>query len=251
MRGRYLLVLGLLTALPAAADGSLEIPPLKTALSIADQSVTVIASGHVSMTASPGGQVLAVTLAADLSDLQDKITAILRAQLTQNNRCGDRLSVDRAELAPDAPAALLTAWVHYEKWGCAKAFGKEMVKKLAGGNGTVKVRLVPAVDSPDVVHLHADVLSIEADGQLGELLRSGSFGAALQEKIRKTLASDLESSTNLRAALPPALRDLARIQASEFATAAEQRLRLTISGEIRVSADQAAAISGQLKNLAH
>jgi hypothetical protein len=234
----------------AAAALSLDIPPLKTALPIADQSVTVIASGHVSMAPTAGGQVVAVKLAVDLSDLQEKITAILRAQLTQDNRCGDRLSVERAELAPEAPAALLTAWVRYEKWGCAKAFGKEMVKRLVGGNGVVKVRLTPAVDSPDAVHLHADVLSIDADGQLGEVLRSGSFGAALQEKIRKTLASDLERSTNLRAALPPAVREIASIKAAEFAAAPERRLGLMVSGEVQVSADQAAAISGQLRNLA-
>jgi hypothetical protein len=236
-----------LTVVASAADLFVEIPPLKTTLPIAGESVVVIASGHISMTAT---QLFRVNLTADLSDLQEKITSILKAELTQENRCGDRLSVDRAELTAEPHAALLTAWVHYEKWGCAKAFGKEMVKKLVGGNGVLKVRLTPAVESPENVRLHADVVSMDADGSLGDVLRSGSFGASFQEKIRKTLVSDLERSTNLRAALPPAAREIARIHAAEFGPDAGHRLQLTVSGEVELSAEQAEAISGQLRSLA-
>jgi hypothetical protein len=82
------------------------------------------------------------------------------------------------------------------------AFGKEIVKKLIGGNGTIQMRLTPAIENSDTVQLRAEVLSIDADGQLGEVLRSGSFGAALQENIRKTIVSAIEKSTQLTESLP-------------------------------------------------
>jgi hypothetical protein len=154
--------------------------------------------------------VVRLKLDADLSDLQRQITPILRAQLSQDNRCGYRLSVDQATLSPAAPASSLMANVHYEKWGCAKAFGKEIIKKLIGGNGVIRMRLTPVVENSDTVQLRAEVLSIDADGQLGEALRSGSFGEALQEKIRKTIVSAIEKSTKLTESLPPAVRGAAQ-----------------------------------------
>jgi hypothetical protein len=229
----------------AAADFSLLIPAIRTSLPIADQSVTAIVSGHV----SGRGQVVAIQAEADLANLQEKITPILSALLNQDNRCGDRLSVERGALDPDAPSGMLTANLHYEKWGCAKAFGKEMVKRLVGGDAVVKVRLTPVVDTPDAVHLGAEVISIDATGQLGEILRSGSFGAALQEKIRKKLTAELEKSANLKAALPPAVQDIAAIRSAAFADAGAGRLRLAVAGEIQVSGEQAAAIAERLKSL--
>ena len=254
MKWRFHLIVCLLTmlcSLPETANAAdFPVPPVKTSLRIEDEPVTVVVSGFISMTPTAQGQSIAVKADADLSDLQEKILPILRAQLNQDNRCGDRLHVDRATLAPEAPAGLLTAEVHYEKWGCAKAFGKEIVKKLVGGNAVVRVRLTPVVDTPGAVHLRAEVLAIDADGQLGELLRSGSFGAALQEKLRKSLARDLEKSSEFQAALPASVQNMAAIRAAEFSNSGEGRLRLTISGEVQVSAEQAAKITEQLKALA-
>ena len=103
--------------------------------------------------------------------MQRRITPILRAQLNQDYHCGERLSVDKAALDPAAAASLLVGNVHCEKWACAKAFGKEAVKKLIGGNGIIRMRLTPSIENSDTVQLRADVLSIDADGELGVALR--------------------------------------------------------------------------------
>ena len=140
-------------------------------------------------------------------------------------------------LAPAAPSGLLTATLHYEKWGCAKVFGKQVVKRLAGGNGTIQVHLTPVVDANSTVRLAAEMGSVEADGSLGELLRSGSLGAALRDKVRTTLSSAMEKA-NLAATVPREIQTLTTIQSAEFADRGEGRLLLGLTGELRVSGQQ-------------
>lgn len=232
----------------APADLMFRIPPVTTTLQIADQPVAVTVSGIIQ--GAPGADdaaALRLSLDAGLSDLQRQITPILRAELNQNDRCGERLSVDQATLSPAAPASVLTANVHYEKWGCAKAFGKQIVKKLIGGNGILRMRLTPVVENSDTVQLRAEVLSIDADGQLGEILRSGSFGAALQEKIRKSIVSAIDKSTRLTESLPPAVRSVAALRTVQFSDSGEGRLGLNLTGEALITGQQARELTDQLK----
>jgi len=232
----------------ASADLTFRVPPVTTTFQIADQPVAVTISGTIQgVSDADGDAALRLNLDAGLSDLQRQIAPILRAQLNQDNRCGERLSVDQASLIPSAPSSLLTANVHYEKWACAKAFGKEIVKKLIGGNGVIQMRLTPAIENREAVQLRAEILSIDADGQLGEVLRSGSFGTALQEKIRKTIVSAIEKSTRLTESLPPAIRGVAALRSVQFSDAGEGRLGLNLIGEARVTAQQAKDLTDQLK----
>jgi hypothetical protein len=245
-RGVSVLSITLLSAFPA--ELMFRIPPVTTTVPFADQPVAVIVSGTIQVAASGGtGGVVRMKLDADLSDLQRQITPVLRAELSQDNRCGDRLSVDQATLSQAAPASLLTASVHYEKWGCAKAFGKEIVKKLIGGNGVIRMRLTPMLENSETVQLRAEVLSIDADGQLGEALRSGSFGAALQEKIRKTIVSAIEKSTKLTESLPPAVRSVVALRSVQFLDGGEGALWLSLAGEAQITADQASDLADQMK----
>ena len=236
---RYACVAILLAAGLPAAELTIRIPPVTSTLNIEEQPVAMTVWGSIS------GVHLEVD--ADLSDLQRQITPILRAQLNQDNRCGDRLSVEQAALSPAAPASVLRANLHYEKWGCAKAFGRELVKKLIGGNSTIQIRLTPVVENSDSVRMRAEVTSIEADGQLGEVLRSGSFGEALQEKIRKSVVSAVEKSTRLPESLPKAVRDIATLRSVQFVDRGEGRLGLSIAGEAQISAQQAQMLADQLK----
>src|SRR5579863_6495421 len=122
---------------------TLEIPPVKTSLDIEGQPVGFTVWGTVT---APR---LSVTV--DLGGLQENLTPVLAAQLNRSDRCGERLSVERAVLAPAAPSSVLTAYVHYERFGCVKAFGKEVVKKLVGGNGVVEVNLSPSVGENGII----------------------------------------------------------------------------------------------------
>ena len=150
--------------------------------------------------------------------------------------------MERATLVPAAPTGLLTALVHFEKWGCVKAFGKEIVKKLVTGEGTVGVKLTPEVADGNTLRLAADVTSIDATGPFGDLLRSGSLGDAVREKIRARLLSALQKSTDLKAALPAAVQEVAAIRAAEFRDGGEGRLILAVESEIRMSEAQATAV---------
>jgi hypothetical protein len=217
-----------------AQTQTLEIPPVKTSLTIETQPVEITAWGGIASTAA--GQ-FRLSMTVDLNQFQEYLTPILAAQLNRSERCGERLSVDRAVLAPAAPSALLTAYVHYERFACAKAFGKEVVKRLAGGNAVVEVNLAPSV-ADNRIQLAADVRKIDADGSLGELLRSGSFGDSLREKIAASIQSSIRKSANLQSALPASMEDLAALQSVQFADGGAGRLWLTIAAAVHLTADQ-------------
>lgn len=171
---------------------------------------------------------------------------MLRSQLDRSDPCGERIAVQHATLTPAAPASLLITQLHYERWACAKAFGKQIVKKLVAGNGVVPVKLTPAVEN-NSVRLIPEIGTIEADGSLGELLRSPSMGEMLREKISKALVSAIQKGTNLSATLPPAVQNFATVESAQFQDGGSGRLALTLGGEVRVSEEQIQLLVRHLK----
>ena len=225
-----------------AADQAIVLPPLRTSLNVDDQAVAMIVSGSVAkVSADRERAVFRVLIDADLGGLQDGITPILRAQLNKDDRCGERLSIEQATLAPAAPSGTLKASLHYEKWACIKFSHKDMAKRLAGGNGAVEVRLTPEVRGGDAVRLTAVLGAIQADGSIGELLRSPAFGDALREKITRAL-----DKVQLETAIPPALRSAARIQEVSFADAGAGRLTLRVRATVTIPAGDANALMERL-----
>lgn len=206
------------------------IPTVRTPIDIGQQTIIIAAGGTV----TGDQQAVRLHLTADLSGFQDHITDLLRAQLNRSDRCGERLSVDRAELHPASPSAALAAQVHYEKWACVKALGRQISKRLVGGNATVPVKLTPLVNENREVKLAAEVGEIQADGSLGEVLRSGSFGAQVQEKIRASILSVLDRSSTLHTALPESVAAVARIEQAAFADSGGGRLRFDLSAEAAI-----------------
>jgi hypothetical protein len=228
----YLLVLFLFTFPAFTQELVLKIPPVKTSFDVANQPIAITASATI----SGAGDVFRIEARADLSDLQDHITDLLRAEVTRNERCGERLSVDRATLVPAPPSSQLTAFVHYEKWACAKAFGKEIAKRIVGGNATVPVKLTPEVAANEI-QLTPEVGTITADGSLGEVLRSGSLGAMMREKIGQSILKAMRKGANLKATLPPGVESIAKIQTARFFVPREEaggRLWFEIGAEVRM-----------------
>jgi hypothetical protein len=232
---------------PLYAQAGFPIPPTTVRLQIEELPVSVTISGSVAASHTDSGERALIHLDTGLGDLQRQIASILRARLNQDNRCGDRISVEDATLTPAPPASRLIAHVHYEKWGCAKAFGKELVKKLIGGNAVMELRLSPSVESGTGLRLHAELVSVDADGQLGEALRSGSMGDALKEKIRQSVEHAVEKSARLSATLPPAVREIAALRSAEFAAAPDAILHLILSAEAQLTSEQLRTLSAQLK----
>ncbi len=247
-----ILALTLAVAPVAAQDLTLTIPPVRTSFNIDNQPVTITSSGTISrISHAAGEETFRLRLTADLADLQANMTAILRAQLDRSDRCGDHIAIQTATLAPADPASLLTARLHYERWACVKALGKQITSRLAGGDALVKVKITPSVDAGRAVKLEPEVGEIEADGSLGELLRSGSLGDALRQKIRASLESALEKgAAHLNATLPPAAQGYAAIRSAEFRDAGAGRLEVVLVGEIRIPSAQVGPLLEQIKQRA-
>jgi hypothetical protein len=236
-----------LAALPAAAfsaDFAFEIPPVPVSVNIAGQPVAIAISGDISGSAA---QPLTLNLHADLSDLQSHITPLLQAELNQSNRCGERISVEKATLAPAAPAGNLTVELHFEKWVCLKALGRENAKRLVGGNGTVNVILTPQLEDSNTVRLDAEIGDIEAGGSLGDLLHS-EYGATLREKIREALLKAIQKSTSLEAVVPERARPFVTIQSVAFAERGTGILLLNLTGRLQVPGEQVSSVLEGFRN---
>ncbi len=214
-----------------------------------DQQVTITAFGVVSMARQDRDlSVFTLVLDADLSDLQQNITPLLSEALDKDDRCGDRITIQRATIVPLPPASVTAVELHYERWGCAKIFGKEQSKKLIGGNAVVQVKLTPSIDKESgELRLDPEIGEIQADGSLGELLRSGSLGDMLREKIRASMLTALQKGTNLISTLPLAIQGHATIHNVGFKDAGAGRLLVELDGEARLTKQQIQALSEQVK----
>lgn len=170
----------------------------------------------------------------DLGDFQEHLTPILAAQLNRSDKCGERLIVQKVVLAP---SGLLTANVHYERIGCAKALGKEITKRLVGGDAVVEVNLAPSVAENRII-MNAEVRKIDADGSLGEALHSGSFGDSIRQKIATNIESSIRKSADLKSTLPAGIDSVVDLRKVQFADGGSGRLWLTIDGELHLSPEQ-------------
>lgn len=183
---RWMLLLAI--ALPAASSGpacfgadlNLRLPPAKTSINFGGQAVIIAADAVISGRPNSLEDIFRLLVTADMSDLQEHMTAILKSELDTQEPCGDRLTVVNAALKPAAPAGALTATIHYERWVCVKIMGKAVNKKLVGGDGDVPVNLTASVQDNDL-KLIAAVGTIVARGALGEILRSAPVRDRLRE----------------------------------------------------------------------
>lgn len=232
-------------------DLTLRIPPVKTTFSVQNQPVTVTASGTVTMTARERDEMaFRLDLVADLSDLQQNITEVLRSELDKSERCGEHIEIQHATLTPADPASMVTAQLHYERWACAKIFGKQTAHRLVGGNALVQLKLTPVVEENRTVRLQPELGTMQADGSLGELLRTGPVEQMLREKISHALLSATEKGTNFRATLPPAAQGFATVRSARFKDAGYGRLAMVLGGEIHITSGQAQLLKAQLQERA-
>ena len=231
---------------------SFKIPPVKIPVDVKDERITVVASGLITLTRQAQGlNVLNLLLTADLSDMQQNLTQLLSAELDKDDHCGDRIAIQHATLTPAEPASLAVVQLHYERWACAKVFGKQEAKRALGGNAEMQMSLTPAIgeDSTEL-RLVPEVGPIQADGSLGELLRSGALGNMLREKIRKAILNALQKGTDLSATLPPAVQGYAKIKDARFQDAGSGRLLVLLDGEVQISNEQLQALAKQVKERA-
>lgn len=217
-----------------AQSGTVKIPPLKTAITLEGQPVGITLWGAI----SPAH--LSATL--DLGDFQDHLTPILAAQLNRSERCGERMSVEKAMLTP---AGLLTANVHFERFACGKALGKEIVKRLVGGDAVVEVILTPAI-ADNHIAMNAEVRKIDASGSLGEALNSGSFGDSIRQKIAGNIESSIRKSADLKQTLPKGVEEVLSLESLQFRDGGAGRLWLVLDGAVHLSPEQLQGLQNEL-----
>jgi hypothetical protein len=232
-----------------AQNVTFKVPPVKIPLKIKEQSVTITAFAAVSLRSKDAEtSIFRLELSADLSELQQNVTALLGSQLDKDDACGERITIEHAELTPVEPSSVAVVQLHYERWACAKVLGKEKSKRLVGGNAVIEVKLTPAIEQNNTeLRLVPEVGKIDADGSLGELLRSGSLGDMLRDKIRTSILSAMQKGTDLSATLPPAIEGRATIQNAAFKDGGGGRLMVVLAGEGQITREQIQVLSRQIK----
>ena len=225
-------------------DSAFDLPPVKNSVNFEHQPISITTSGVISKGAAAGGQnTFNLELIADLSDLQQNITEVLHTQLDKAERCGERIAIQSATLTPLEPKSLVVVQLHYERWAC---FGRE-ANEMAEGNGTIEVKLTPSVGEDGALRLTSEIGRVEAEGMIGELLRSGSLGDTLRDKITESLLSTARQGGDFNATLPPAARGNATLHRAQFQGTGSGKLLVVLDGVILVSNDQVTSLTSELK----
>ncbi len=228
-----------------AQDVAFTLPRVKSMASIGRQTVPVAVSGALSQIAAQGGQrTFQLELVADLSQMQQNITDLMRAKLETSAPCGEHVAVRQASLTPSAPASVLTMWLHYERWICTG--GPRTATELAEGDGKAEFKLTTTLDPPNTLRVSAAFTRIDASGMFGEALRSGSLGDDLRDQVAQSVQSAAHTASDFKIALPPAIQNSATLQTAKFQDQGVGGLIVVLEGRIELSNEQTAQLASQL-----
>jgi hypothetical protein len=227
------------------SDFAYNLLPVKNSINIENQPMAITTSGVVSKAVAQGNQnAFPVELTTDLSDLQLTIADVMRAQLNKADRCGERIAIQTVALSPQAPASLVDVQLHFERWAC---FGRDTMNEMVEGNGMIEVTLTPAVGEDGAFQLAAQIGRIDATGLVRELLRSGSLGEAVRDKIKESILSIIRQGVDFKSALPPGARSYATLRRAQFQGTGSGKLLVVMDGEITVSGDKLVGLTSELK----
>lgn len=231
--------------LPAdSQDLAITFTPVKNMMEVAGQSIAIPISGNASRTSvADGRDQFDLRLVADLSELQQNITGVLRSLLARSPSCGERIEIQHAWLHPQSPASLVVVRLHFERWICP---GGGSPMELASGDGTIDVRLTPSIEPNTGLHLASEFGHVEAEGLLRESLLTGSLGDTLREQIAVPFHAAMQKAADL-AALPPVAKESASIRKAQFQDAGAGQLSLVLEGHLQLSDEQAKQFAAQVK----
>jgi hypothetical protein len=228
-------------------DLAYMLPKVKTLVSLNHRTVPVTISGVLSQISTQGDQrTFKLEMIADLSDLQQNITDLLRAQIEASPTCGERLDIRRSRLTPADPASLLVLWLHYERWICTGTPGREASTELAEGDGTVEIKLTASVEKPNTLKVSAAFGRIDATGMFGDALQSGSLGDDLKDQVAQSVLSAVRAGLDFKTTLPPAIQNSTVIQSAKFQDVGVGGLIVVLQGQIDLSNQQSDQLASQL-----
>jgi hypothetical protein len=229
--------------LASGDDLTFAFMPVKSTAHIGSQTTAVTVSGMLSQIATEGGQrTFKLKMIADLLDLQQNVTQLLRPQIERGSDCGERLLLRQASIAPSTPLSVLVLQMHYERWSCRGSISSE----IAEGDGSVEMKLTPTVEKPNVLKLAAVYSRIDASGMMGDSLRSGDLGDDLRDRVTQSILAAMQAGTDFKANLPPAVQSSAVLQSVKFQDAIAGRLTVVLDGQMEVSNDQVHLMASQL-----
>ena len=234
---------------------SFKIPPVKSSINFspvnlnsagrASQPIAIITSGVISKGALQSGQnTFGLELTEDLSDLRQNITQVLRTQLDKADRCGEQITIQNATITPSTPASMVLVQVHYERWAC---FGGGTPNEMVEGNGSLEVKATPDVGDDGNLRLVAAIGRVDAQGLVGELLRSGSLGEVVRDRVSESLLASVRQASDYKALLPPAAQGNVTLQRVQFQEAGPGRLTVVLNGNIQVSSDKVTSLTSELQ----
>jgi hypothetical protein len=225
-----------------------NLPTVTSSIDIAGQPVSIPASGVASRTSVvDGNSLFNLKVVADLSDLQENITAILRSQLTRSPRCGERIAIQDATLFPKAPASLVVAHLHFERWICPPFKGMESPTELADADGAIEIKLTPSVQPDASLRLVPEISRVDADGLLRELLVSGTLGTTLRDQIAAVILTATRKGADLTATLPLSAQKVATVRKIQFQEVRPGQLSLLVDGQLQFSDEQTRQFASQLR----
>jgi hypothetical protein len=235
--------------LSTGEDLAFTLPQVKLSISLQNSKIPVTVSGTLSQIAAQGGQrTFKLELIADLTDLQQNITDLLRSQLDSSETCGQRVSIKQARLTPAAPASLLVVRLHFERWMCLRGSGQQTSTELAESDGTVEIKLIAAIEKEkqNTLAVNAAFGRIDATGMLNDELHSGALGADLQDKAAQLVLSGARAGTDFKMILPPAVQNSATLQGVKFRDFGVGGLGVVLEGLVEISNEQANQLARQL-----
>jgi len=218
------------------AQVAVRIPARKGSRTIGGQAVVISTWAVVSREregAAPGVEGLyRVEATTDLADLQANIGMILGAMMNQDNRCGERIHVKEVTITPEIPEVTVLARLHYERWVCSPGRGGN--REMTEGNATVEMKLAAGVGGDGQVKISAGMVHVEAEKFLADMLKSGTLGDELREKMSSAVTSAV---ANLKTVVPAA-GDAVSARSVRFETLRENELSVVVGGEMRMSEEQ-------------
>jgi hypothetical protein len=234
-----------ITSGASGGEGTFSIAPVQGVVNFENQPVAITTSGVVSKVDLPGVKdTFRVDLTIDLSDLQQNLTEVLRQQLHKSDPCGEQIVVQNAVLTPSAPASTVLAQLHYERWTCFG--GRGNANEMAEGNGSMEVTLTPTVAEDGTLRLSAAISRVDAEGMIGDSLRSGALGETVRDAVADSLLSAVRQGSDYKTVLPAAAQGYAKLQRAMFQAMGAGELSIVLSGSMQLPSDKAALIEAEL-----
>ena len=223
---------------------------MKTPVRVQNLTIPVTVSGSLSQISAQGSQrIFKLELIADLTELQQNITNLLRTQLDSSETCGQRVAIQQASLTPRLrePAgravALRTLDVSpqlrstgFHRTGRERSNHRDQADAAIEKRSRTLWRLAP-------------LWPHRCFGMLSEVLHSGALGEDLQDRAAQSVLSAGRAGMDFETALPPAVRNSATIQSARFRDLGVGGLSVVLDGQVEISNEQADQLASQLNQL--